>query len=66
MKQKEPTHELRPLEQTMIRFGIPVTRENWIKIAYSGHPPEDWTRELESELPEHLQRQDMGEHPKAL
>jgi hypothetical protein len=33
---------------------MPVTRENYLKIAYLGDPPEEWGAELEAELPEEL------------
>jgi hypothetical protein len=41
------------LVQYMIKYGIPVTRENYIKQNWS--PVPDWDAELESELPEFLQ-----------
>jgi hypothetical protein len=33
----------------MQRLGIPPARENWIKLAYLGDPPKEWTQELENE-----------------
>ena len=41
--------------QAMKLYGIPITRENYIKLAYIGEPPEEWGAELEAELPEALQ-----------
>jgi hypothetical protein len=38
------------------RHGIPVTRENYLHLAYMGQPPEEWTAEHEAELPMELQR----------
>jgi hypothetical protein len=38
----------------MKRLGIPRTRENYIDLAYAGEPPEEWTAELELDLPEYL------------
>jgi hypothetical protein len=35
-------------------YKIPVTRENYLHLAYFGKPP-PWTAELEAELPEQLQ-----------
>ncbi len=34
--------------------GIPVTRENYIDLAWGANPPE-WNAELEAELPQELQ-----------
>jgi hypothetical protein len=31
-----------------------LTRENYVAIAYGNTPPEEWTPELESELPEEI------------
>jgi len=40
----------------MIRTGAPLTREKWISMNYMGHPPEPWTSEAESEVPEPFRR----------
>jgi hypothetical protein len=40
----------------MIREGLPLTREQWIRMAYLGHPPQPWTTEHEEEVPEPFQR----------
>ncbi len=42
--------------RTLKRFGRPVTRENYIDVAYAGEPPEPWTGEHEATLPRHLRR----------
>lgn len=34
--------------------GEPVTRENYIDLAYLGKPPKPWTAELEAGLPPEL------------
>jgi hypothetical protein len=39
----------------MVRAGIPVTRENYLNLAYLGEPPEQLSAEEECELPEELQ-----------
>ena len=43
-----------PLVQMMLEDGIPVTRENYLRLAYPTGIPE-WSAELEDELPEFLQ-----------
>ena len=35
----------------MRKAGLPPTRENYLAIAYPDGMPEDWTQELENELP---------------
>ncbi len=37
------------------RAGLPVTRDEYLKVAYFGEPPKEWTAELEAELPKELQ-----------
>ena len=44
-----------PVVQTLIKLGFPVTRENYLEIAYPEGLPKEWTAELEAELPEQLQ-----------
>ena len=43
------------LIDTMKKTGVPVTRENYIGLAWGEPLPEPWTAELEMELPEELQ-----------
>lgn len=43
-----------PVIATMIKLAIPITRENYLEIAYLEGLPEEWTAELETELPEPL------------
>jgi hypothetical protein len=38
----------------MKKSGIPITRENYIEVAW-GEPLPEWDAALESELPEELQ-----------
>jgi hypothetical protein len=42
------------LIETMKKAGVPVTRENYIEMAW-GLPLPEWTAELEMELPAELQ-----------
>ncbi|MGA8615601.1 MAG: hypothetical protein WB760_28760 [Xanthobacteraceae bacterium] len=45
-----------PLVEFMLRRDIPVTRENYIRVAFMGlEIPDPWTPELECGLPEFLQ-----------
>jgi hypothetical protein len=44
------------------RYGIPVTRENYLRLAFAGNPPEEpLDGEIEAELPEELQRVDTDD-----
>jgi hypothetical protein len=45
-----------PLVETMIRLGIPVTRDNYLEMAYPEGIPEQWTAELEADLPDALRQ----------
>ena len=47
-----------PVSDLLQQRGLPVTRENWIKLAWLGQPPMPWTPENEQELPASLQQQD--------
>jgi hypothetical protein len=46
-----------PMLQLMRRYGIPLTRGNYVTIAYMGDPPSeaDWSAEDEAQLPGALQ-----------
>ena len=49
----QPDGTVRLLEQ----YGIPVTRENYLRLAFAGNPPEEpLDGEIEAELPKELQR----------
>jgi hypothetical protein len=41
--------------QMMHRYNIPMTRENYLQIAYGGDLPDPWTAAHEDELPAALQ-----------
>jgi hypothetical protein len=41
--------------QMMHRYNIPMTRENYLQIAYFGELPDSWTAEHQDELPAALQ-----------
>lgn len=43
-----------PLLALMKEHNIPLTRENYLTLAYMGDQP-DWCPELESEIPEQFQ-----------
>jgi hypothetical protein len=43
-----------PLLAYMVKKGIPLTRKNYLDLAYPDNMPE-WTPELEAELPLQLQ-----------
>lgn len=49
-----------PLVVWMQKNNIPLTRDNYIDVAYMGEPPE-WDDELEAALPAELQRQSVGD-----
>ena len=36
------------------RLGIPVTRENYLRLAFAGHPPVELDGEIEAMIPEEL------------
>lgn len=55
--------EADPVIATMIRLTLPITRENYLEIAYLEGLPEEWTAELEAELPEPLQFSDLSKSP---
>jgi hypothetical protein len=44
-----------PTLDYMIKKGIPLPRERWIKLNWLGDPPEPWCIEHEMEMPEFLQ-----------
>jgi hypothetical protein len=52
---RHPTGTPDPLVLTLRRHGLPVTRENYLALAYPTGLPEPWTAELEAELPPDLQ-----------
>ena len=40
----------------MRKFNLPMTREQYIELAYFGQAPEEFGAELEEELPEQFRR----------
>src|SRR6266568_1462190 len=50
-----------PLLNTMRHQGIPITRENYLMLAFMGRPPTELHPEQEAELPAELQAPDDGE-----
>ena len=44
-----------PLVSLMQRFGIPVSRESYLDLAYFGEAPEPLGAELEADMPPELQ-----------
>ena len=57
----EPTPEsgttpLDGTEQMLVELGLPVTRENYLRLAFAGNPPQEpLDGEIEAELPKELQ-----------
>jgi hypothetical protein len=48
------------------KFGIPVTRENYLRLAFAGNPPQEpLDGEIEAELPLELQIADINNAPSA-
>lgn len=43
------------LTRFMKRYNVPVTRDNYLHVAYMGEVPHPWTAELEANLPPQLQ-----------
>lgn len=39
----------------MRKNGVPLTRENYLHMAYLGEIPDPWTSEHEAELPKQFQ-----------
>lgn len=42
--------------RTLERLGRPITRETWLNLNYPEGLPEEWSQELEEELPPSLQK----------
>ena len=45
-----------PLMRLMKKYDIPLTRENYLRLAYMGEVPEQLSAEQEADLPVELQR----------
>jgi hypothetical protein len=39
----------------LLELGLPVTRANYLRLAFGGNPPEELDGEIEAELPEKFQ-----------
>ena len=50
------TSDSDPLVESMKRLGAPLTRKNYLDLAYPDNLPSEWTAELEAELPPFLQQ----------
>ena len=48
----ESTLQPGAVEDYMNRSGIPLTRKNFLDLAYPDGLPKEWTQELEMELPD--------------
>jgi len=46
-----------PVVDLMLKNKIPLTRENYLNVAYMGEVPEELSAEQELELPEEFQQQ---------
>ena len=44
------------LSRLMNRLGIPVTRENYLDLAFMGDAPEEPSHEHEADLPAHIRK----------
>jgi hypothetical protein len=49
-----------PVVKLMKRYQMPVTRENYLELAYMGEVPEELSAEQELALPKKLQKQRNG------
>ena len=45
------------IKEMMVKFNIPLTRENYLDLAYMGDVPEELSAEEEAELPEEFLKQ---------
>jgi len=46
----------------LLAVGLPLTRENYLRLAFAGKPPDEpLDGEIEAELPEEFQTWDSGE-----
>ncbi len=52
-----------PVSAKLVQLGLPVTRENWIKLAWLGQPPAEWGPENEAELPPGLRQEKPSREP---
>ena len=50
------TTPLNGTEKMLQELGLPLTRENYLRLEFLGNPPEELDGELEAELPEKYQK----------
>ena len=48
------------LSRLMNRLGIPVTRENYLDLAFMGEPPKELSHEQETDVPHHIRKSAKG------
>jgi hypothetical protein len=51
-----PREEYDDICRALERLGFEITRETWLNLAYPSGLPEEWSQELEEELPTSLQQ----------
>src|SRR5579864_1688887 len=53
-------------EKMLVELGLPVTRDNYLRLAFAGNPPQEpLDGEIEAELPLELQIADINNSPSA-
>lgn len=52
-----------PILPALKRLGLPLTRENYLALAYPSGLPEEWTQELENELPKEIRHDYWRDDP---
>lgn len=53
---QEPLDGTDPMLVTMKKYGIPLTRRNYLEMNYPDGFPDPWTAELEDEVPDQFRR----------
>jgi hypothetical protein len=49
-------HQIDPAVEYLDKHGVPITRENYLNVAYLGDPPKELGAEQEAALPEELRK----------
>lgn len=49
--------------QRMKEYNVPLTRQNYLDMAYMGNPPEDTGGEIEASIPWEVKRNDRQPSP---
>jgi hypothetical protein len=52
----ESSNTQNPIVHLMEENGIPLTRDNYLLVAYLGHPPKEIDPEVEEEMPGQFRR----------